>query len=82
MCEDGSLYTGVTTDVKRRLIEHKSGKGGYYTRAHGADKIVYTERSANRSEAQKKEATIKKLSRQQKLKLIKNQYSLPIINDR
>jgi putative endonuclease len=71
-CRDGTLYTGITTDVLRRFAEHKAGKGGAYTRAHGASKMVYKEKSPNRSSASKREAEIKKLSREQKLKLIKH----------
>ena len=71
-CEDKSLYTGVTTDVKRRFLEHKSGKGGNYTRSHGAIKIVYTEKHATRSEALKRELKIKGLVRGGKEALIKS----------
>jgi putative endonuclease len=70
-CGDGSLYTGITTDVKRRFAEHKSGAGGHFTRAKGAKRIVYTEEQPSRSAAQKREAEIKKLTREQKLALIK-----------
>jgi hypothetical protein len=45
-CTDGSLYTGITTDVERRFLEHQEGKGGHYTRSHRVKKIVYTEKSA------------------------------------
>lgn len=69
-CGDGSLYTGVTTDVKRRLAEHKSGMGSHFTRAKGAKRIVYTEEHPNRSSAQKREAEIKKWPREKKLALI------------
>jgi putative endonuclease len=69
-CRDTSLYTGITTDVKRRFAEHKEGKGGHYTRAHGARRIVYTEKRKNRSSASKREAEIKRFSRPQKLELI------------
>jgi putative endonuclease len=69
-CKDGSLYTGITTDVARRFAEHKNKKGGHYTRARGAAKIVYTERKKNRSTASKREAEIKALSREKKLGLI------------
>jgi putative endonuclease len=69
-CNDGSLYTGITTDIERRLAEHKSGKGGHYTRARGAVKMVYTERRKNRSTASKREAEIKNLTRVQKEHLI------------
>lgn len=70
-CADHSLYTGITTDVERRFKEHVEGKGGHYTRAHKAKKIVYTEPKTNRSLASKREAEIKKLSRSEKLRLLK-----------
>jgi putative endonuclease len=71
-CADGSLYCGITRDVARRLAEHKAGKGGSYTRAHGAVKMVYIEKGKDRSGASKREAEIKRLSRVNKLTLIKN----------
>jgi putative endonuclease len=71
-CADGSVYTGITTDVARRLQEHKDGTASNYTRSHGAVKILYTEKCANRSAASKREAEIKKMSREEKLALIKN----------
>jgi putative endonuclease len=70
-CADGTLYTGITTNVARRFAEHKAGKGGHYTKAHGATKMVYTEKKRNRSSASKREAEIKGLSRTQKLRLIR-----------
>ncbi len=70
-CVDNSLYTGITTDVDRRLQEHCEGKGGHYTRSHKPKKIVYIETVSNRSQALKREAEIKRLSAQQKLALIK-----------
>jgi putative endonuclease len=69
-CEDGSLYTGVTTDVKRRFAEHKSGIGSNFTRAKKAKRIVYTEEHPDRSSAQKREAEIKRWSREKKLALV------------
>lgn len=69
-CEDGSLYTGVTTDVARRLDEHQRGIGSHFTRAKGAKRIVYTEEQPDRSSAQKREAEIKSYSREKKLALI------------
>ena len=69
-CGDGSLYTGITTDVKRRFAEHKSGIGSYFTRARGAKRIVYTEEHPNRSAALKREAGIKKWPREKKLMLV------------
>lgn len=70
-CADKTLYTGITTDLKRRLAEHKAGVGARYTRVHGAKKFIYTEKHKNRSAASKREAAIKKLSRAQKLALAK-----------
>ena len=72
-CEDDSLYTGITTDVERRFNEHKSGTAANYTRSHKPVKIVYIEECENRSEASKREASIKKLSREEKLQLIQAQ---------
>ena len=71
-CKDSSLYTGITTDVQRRLQEHKVGKGAKYTRAKGVEKIVYQEKCGTRSEALKREIEIKKLTKVKKLELIKN----------
>ncbi len=70
-CEDGSLYTGITTELARRLEEHKAGKGGQYTRSRGAKRIVYTEKCADRSKALKREVDIKRLSRTEKLLLVR-----------
>ena len=69
-CENGALYTGITNEVERRLAEHKSGKGGHYTRAHLAKKIIHSEQFKNRSEALKRESQIKTWTRQKKLDLI------------
>ncbi len=69
-CSDGSLYTGITTDLDRRFNEHKEGKGGHYTRAHKAQRIVYSEQHPDRSSASKREAAIKRLSRSEKQALI------------
>ena len=69
-CGDGSLYTGISTDVQRRLEEHCSGKGAKYTRSRGPLELVYEEECGDHSAALKREAAIKKLSRIQKMKLI------------
>lgn len=71
-CLDGSLYCGITTDIKRRLSEHKAGKGGSYTRSHKVLEIVYSEKCKDRSKASKRELEIKKLSKVKKLSLINN----------
>ena len=70
-CGDKSIYTGITTDVVRRFKEHSLGKGGAYTRSKKAKRILYTEKFKTRSEAQKREAEIKKWPRAKKIALIK-----------
>jgi putative endonuclease len=70
-CSDGSLYTGITTNVERRLDEHNSSdKGAKYTKTRRPSKLVYCEAQKDRSDASKREFAIKKLSRKEKLKLI------------
>ena len=70
-CADDTLYTGVTTDVARREQEHNgSEKGARYTRVRQPVKLVYCEEAEDRSSAQKREAAIKRLSRQEKQRLI------------
>jgi len=69
-CKDGSLYTGITTDVERRLAEHKNGTGGHFTRAKKAKRMVYTEQHPDRSSASKREAEIKKWPRKKKRALV------------
>ena len=68
-CGDDTLYTGITTDVERRLEEHGSGKGAKYTRGRAPLKLVYSEICGDHSTALKREAEIKKLSREEKLKM-------------
>lgn len=72
LCSDNTLYTGITTDVKRRFKQHCDGKGGHYTRSRKAVKIVYTEKAKDRSTALKREAEIKRWPRAKKLQLIRN----------
>ena len=69
-CRDGSLYTGITDDVQRRLQAHASGKGAKYTRGRGPLTLIHTEELPDKSAALKREHAIKKLSRQEKLALI------------
>ena len=69
-CGDGSLYTGYTDDVLRRLAVHQSGKGGRYTRSHLPLELVYQEELPDKGTALRREAAIKKLSREAKLALI------------
>ena len=70
-CRDGSLYTGVASDVERRFAEHLSGRGAKYTRSHPPVAVVYREECADKSAALRREAAVKKLPRKQKLDLIK-----------
>lgn len=69
-CRNGALYTGVTTDIARRLRAHNSGRGAAYVRLNGPGELVYLENAAGRSEALKREAAIKRLPRRKKLSLI------------
>ena len=68
-CGDGSLYTGATTDVERRLQTHRAGRGAKYTRSRLPLDVAYTELVSDRSAALRREAEIKKLSRADKLRL-------------
>ena len=70
-CHDGSLYTGITTDLQRRLQEHSKGKASKYTRSHLPVKCVYSESQPTESSAKKREIEIKKWDRLKKLNLIK-----------
>lgn len=70
-CADGTIYTGITTDVARRLKAHTDGKGARYTKARGAVKLLYSEKAKDRSVAQKREAEIKGWPRARKLAFIK-----------
>jgi putative endonuclease len=69
-CADGSLYTGITTDVERRLEEHRSGKGAKYTRGRGPLELVYREVCGSHSDALKREYAVKQLVRKDKLEMI------------
>lgn len=69
-CRDGSLYTGITTDVQRRLEEHRSGKGAKYTRGRAPLELVYREYCGSHSDALKREIQIKALTRKEKKALI------------
>lgn len=68
-CGDGTLYTGITTDVQKRLEVHCSGKGAKYTRGRGPLALVYREVCGSHSDALRREREVKKLSREEKLKL-------------
>ena len=70
-CGDGSLYTGITDDVQRRLAAHRSGKGAKYTRGRGPLMLVYQERCDSKSHALHRESNIKSMTRLEKLRLIR-----------
>lgn len=70
-CSDGSLYTGITTDLTRRCRQHNAGTASRYTRTRRPTRLVYSEPALNRSLALKREAFIKTFSRGQKESLIR-----------
>ncbi len=70
-CRDGSLYTGITTDVEARLEAHRTGKGAKYTRGRGPLELVYCEDCDSHSDALKRELAIKALTKEEKENLIK-----------
>ena len=61
LCTDGSLYTGITTDVERRYKQHRDGTGAKYFRGRSPQRVVFLEKGHNRSSASRREAEIKKL---------------------
>ena len=69
-CSDGSLYTGITKDLERRFEEHRCGKGARYFNGRKPLEVVYVESCADRSQASRREAAIKRLNRRQKLELV------------
>jgi putative endonuclease len=71
-CRDGSLYTGITTDVDRRLAEHENNKGSRYLRGRGPLNLVFQKRIGKKGQALKIERKVKELSRQEKEELIKD----------
>ena len=72
-CGDGTIYTGITDDVEKRLSAHRAGKGAKYTRGRGPLELVYTEEQPDKPAALRREIAVKKLTRQEKLNLLKKQ---------
>jgi len=70
-CHDGSLYTGVTNDLPRRLATHQTGRGSAYVRSRLPVRVVYREAQPDRSAALRREAAIKRLPRAGKLALVR-----------
>lgn len=69
-CRDGTYYTGITDDLQRRIHAHNTGKGAKYTRGRGPVILCYREECADHGAALRREAAIKRLTRQQKQTLI------------
>lgn len=70
-CRDGSLYTGITNDLPRRLGRHRAGTASAYTRARRPVRLVYQERQPDRGAALRREAALRRLSRGEKLRLLR-----------
>lgn len=70
-CGDGTLYTGIATDVDTRLAKHQSGKGARYTRGRGSLVVVYREAVGGKGDATRREMAIKRLPREAKVALIR-----------
>jgi putative endonuclease len=71
-CRDGSLYTGITNDLERRMSQHASGNGSRYVRTRRPFRLVYSEEQPDRPSALKRELEIKALKRHQKLALVRS----------
>lgn len=69
-CKDGSLYTGWTTDLRKRISAHNAGKGAKYTKSRRPVKLVYSEEFETKEEAMRREYAIKHMSRPEKIRLI------------
>lgn len=76
-CADGTYYTGITNDIKKRVSMHNEGKGAKYTRGRTPTRLVYSEEIGTIGQARSREATLKKFSRIEKESLIANQPGMP-----
>ena len=74
-CSDGSLYTGWTNNLEKRIKDHNAGRGAKYTKARRTVVLVYKEEFPTKQEAMKREWEIKRLSRKEKLSMIENSKS-------
>lgn len=72
-CNDNTLYTGWTTDVAARVNAHNEGTGAKYTKGRGPVTLIHTESFESKSDALRREMAIKKLSREDKLKLVREE---------
>lgn len=71
---DNTYYTGITTDIKRRFVQHANGHGAKFFNGRAPVRIVYTEGGHTRSSASKREASIKRLTKKEKTKLAKSYF--------
>jgi len=71
-CRNGSLYTGISTNVERRFSEHESGKGAKFLRGKGPLELVFQQQLTDHSEALKTEALIKKMNKKDKESLVRS----------
>ena len=71
LCSDGSLYTGSTNNLEKRLLDHQNGRGGRYTRSHKPIRMVYFEKLATKSTALKREIEIKSWKRETKIEALR-----------
>ena len=73
-CSDGSLYTGITTDVIRRLEMHRTGKGAKYLKTRRPLELVFSKEVGNRSQASKLEYAVKQLSKAKKEQIVSGEF--------
>ncbi|MDD3647388.1 MAG: GIY-YIG nuclease family protein [Candidatus Dojkabacteria bacterium] len=78
LCKDNSLYTGFTTDIAKRLEDHRSGRGSKYVRSRLPVKLIYSERFRSKSRAMKREAQIKGWRREDKIENIQPKAGSPL----
>jgi putative endonuclease len=71
-CRGGSLYTGIAIDLPTRLAAHRAGTASAYTRSRRPVRLIYHERQPTRSAALKREAALRRLSREAKLTLVRD----------
>jgi putative endonuclease len=76
-CCDGSYYTGITTDIERRVRQHAEGRGAKYFRGRQPRELVYLEGGHDRSSASKREVAIKRLTRREKERLLAESGAVP-----
>ena len=79
-CTDNTLYTGITVDINRRMSEHGGVRGAKYFRGKRPHALAFLEGGHTRSSASRREASIKKLSRTDKLRLIESAGAPPVIS--